>query len=141
MTAAQVNLQFHALGAAVDIADHVVHLTGQLLAQGERLLIRAIDAGQARTLDEALWQLADFVPHCLADDLDQAAAWVVIAAPGQREPARDCVINLRADIVIAPQVQRIVELIPADDNGKQAARSRWRAYQTRGLKPELVAAD
>ncbi len=135
-----VSVRFHGLVEGADIAGHVVELAGQLAAGGERLLIRAIDAGQARTLDEALWQIADFLPHCLADDVDQAAAWVVIAAPGQREPARDCVINLRADIVIAPQVQRIVELIPADDSGKQAARSRWRAYQSRGLKPELIAA-
>lgn len=140
MAAAEIDLQFHALGEGTNVTDHVVALVGALAAGDERLLIRAVDAGQARTLDEALWQLADFLPHCLADDVDQAAAWVVIAAPGQREPARDCVINLRADIVIAPQVRRILELIPADDSGKQAARSRWRAYLSRGLKPALAAA-
>ncbi len=134
-----VSVRFHVLGEGADIAGRAVALAGQLATAGERLLIRAVDAGQARTLDEALWQREDFLPHCLADDVDQAVAWVVIAAPGQREPVRHCVLNLRADIVIAAQAQRILELIPSDDSGKQAARSRWRAYQSRGIMPELVA--
>lgn len=134
-------VQFRALADGADLMAAVSQLASALAAGGERLLVRTLDAGQARTLDDALWQVEAFIPHCLADDADQAAAWVVIAAPGQREPARTCVINLRADIVIAPQVAQIVELIPPDEAGKQAARSRWRAYQSRGLKPELLTAD
>lgn len=105
------------------------------------VLILAMDAGQARTLDQWLWQGDDFIAHCLADDPDQEVAQVVIAAPGQAAPARPCLVNLRAQAVdpaASPGCRQVIELIPADAAGRQAARQRWRAYQQYGLKPVMV---
>lgn len=102
-------------------------------------LILAADAEQARRIDAGLWAIAEdvFVPHALADDPDREAAVVLIAMPGQGEFHRPVIVNLREQAVEV-DCERLVELIPVDEAGKQAARARWRAYQARGLKPAKI---
>ncbi len=129
----QTQVEFH------DGADPVTTaavLLAAIVAEGGDALVLAADATQAQALDAQLWAVDDnaFLPHALADDPDVAAARIVIAAPGQAEAARAVVLNLRSAAVELP-CARIIELIPADDIGKAAARARWRAYQARGLSP------
>jgi DNA polymerase-3 subunit chi len=106
---------------------------------GEPVLMLAADDDQARTLDARLWQVGatEFVAHALADDPDAEVASVVIAAPASAVPERAVVINLRP-VAVASPCRRIVELIPSDEAGRVAARSRWRDYQARGLKPARI---
>jgi DNA polymerase-3 subunit chi len=101
------------------------------------LVVLAADAAQAQMLDARLWDVGEsvFLPHTCADDPHAGAARVVIAVPGQPASGRAVVLNLRAEPV-ALDCERIIELIPADEPGKVAARARWRAYVARGLKPE-----
>lgn len=122
-------------------ADALLAACAPALSGAEPVLVLALDAGQARTLDSRLWQGADFLPHCLADDPDHEVAALVIAAPGQSPAPRPWLVNLRTTAVepdARPGCRRLIELIPVDEAGKQAARQRWRAYQQQGLKPVLV---
>lgn len=114
-------------------------LTAKASQSGAAALVLATDAGQARALDERLWDMGEtiFVPHALADDPDAAVAVVLIASPGQPAPSRPVVINLRPDPV-AFDCQRVVEIIPNDEPGRVVARDRWRAYLARGLKPSRI---
>ena len=88
-----------------------------------------------------MWQGDGFLAHCLADDPDHEVAQAVIAAPGQAMPPRPCLVNLRTQAVdpaASPGCQRLIEVIPGDAAGKQAARERWRAYLQYGLKPVMI---
>jgi len=136
VTAAPTRVEFH------DGADPVVtaaRLLPAALADGREALVLAADAAQAQALDARLWDLGPdvFLPHALADDPHAAAARVLIAAPGQPEPPRAVVLNLREAAVTLP-CGHIIELVPADEPGKAAARARWRAYTARGLKPRKL---
>lgn len=129
-----VRVEFH------DGPDTVSSAVEQVVAAvaGDRTaLVLAADAAQAQVLDARLWDVGEsvFLPHTCADDPHAAAARVVIAAPGQPASGRAVVLNLRAEPVEL-DCERIIELIPADEPGKVAARARWRAYVARGLKPE-----
>lgn len=101
---------------------------------GTGVLMLCADRDQAEALDRRLWQVGEalFVPHCLADDPDAAAAHVVIAAPDMAPTLQPVVINLRSEPVPG-ECARVVEVIPVDEPGRVAARERWRAYQARGL--------
>ncbi len=116
-----------------------VSLAAKAHQAGATTVILAADQSQAQVLDERLWDLGEtvFVPHGLADDVDAAAASVLIAAPGQTVPIPAVLINLRV-AAVELDCPRIIEIIPTDETGRVAARARWRAYQARGLKPSRV---
>lgn len=128
-------VEFHDAGA--DPLALVLRLASKAT---QPVLILAADAEQARRIDDDLWAVADdaFVPHAFADDPDRDAAIVLIATPGQEEFRRPVVVNL-CEQAVEIDCERIVELVPADEVGKQSARARWRAYQARGLKPAKMA--
>jgi DNA polymerase-3 subunit chi len=120
-----------------------VALVCKAAAAGQRPLILAVDADQASRLDERLWDVqpaSTFVPHAMADDPHCNAAQVVIATPAHAVSGFGLVVNLRPDAVDL-DCARIIELIPADDDGKRLARDRWRAYQARGLTPTKIDLD
>lgn len=137
-------VDFHEGGAryAADPLAQVLSLTVKAVEDGQRVLILAVDAAQARVLDERLWAVegGTFIAHALADDPDRDAATVVVAAPDHDVEARSLVINLRSGVVDIA-CPRIIELIPADEDGKGVARDRWRAYQARGIKPGKIGPD
>jgi DNA polymerase-3 subunit chi len=98
--------------------------------------ICAADVAQAHRLDACLWEIdeAVFLPHALADDPDAGAAPVVIAWPEHDDVHRALTINLRETIATLDG-ERVIELIPANEDGKRAARERWRAYRACGIEP------
>ncbi len=106
---------------------------------GEPVLVLAADDAQARLLDARLWDVGatEFIAHALADDADAPVATVLIAPPGAAVAPRPVVINLRAQAVDVP-CARIAEVIPSDEDGRVAARVRWRDYQARGLAPSRI---
>lgn len=121
----------------------VLALAAKAVIAGQRLIVLAADAGQATEIDERLWDVqpsSTFIPHCLADDPHRASARVVIVAPGHVVSTCALVINLRSTPVDG-DCERIIELIPADEEGKRLARERWRAYQARGIKPGRIELD
>lgn len=115
-----------------------------------RLCEKAFNAGQpaavlvddletAELLDQLLWEFNPeaYVPHQIAGDEDDEHTAILIVPPGAPLAPRPLWINLRESP--APDgAERLIELIPADEAAKAAARQRWRAYQARGLQPQRV---
>jgi DNA polymerase-3 subunit chi len=98
-------------------------------------LVLARDAAQAERLDDLLWDMGDdvFIPHQIAgmdDDEDEAA--VLIATPDTDAPLRPLVINLR-DAVVEGNVERVLEVVPADESARGPLRERWKQYKSRGF--------
>ena len=103
---------------------------------GTWTLILARDAQQAEMLDDMLWDMGEdaYIPHQIAGaDIDEDEAAVLIAAPDVDAPLRPIVINLR-DGAVEGAVERVLEVVPADENARGPLRERWKAYQARGFE-------
>lgn len=97
-------------------------------------LVLARDAEQAEQLDDLLWAFDDdaYIPHQLAGDDEDDLAPVLIAGPDTDTPMRTLVINLR-DAAVPGEVERVLEVVPADDGARGPLRERWKQYQARGF--------
>ena len=97
-------------------------------------LVLARDADQAEQLDELLWSFADdaYVPHQIAGDDEDDLAPVLIATPDTDTPIRQLVINLR-DAAVQGNVERVLEVVSADDSARGPSRARWKQYKSRGF--------
>ena len=133
-------VEFHDIAAlGGDLRSAVIALVRARHAAGERALVLAASAVQAREIDAWLWDAGDdvFLPHAVGS-ADAAHVPIAIAAPGDAVPLQACVLNLRDDAVTPGAVDAtglVLELIPVDDAGRQAARQRWRAYTAAGTTP------
>ena len=98
-------------------------------------LILARDAEQAEMLDDLLWDMGEdaYIPHQIAgEDVDEEEAAVLIAPPDIDAPLRAIVINLR-DGAVDGAVERVLEVVPADESARGPLRERWKQYQARGF--------
>ena len=102
---------------------------------GIATLILARDAAQAEQLDDLLWDMGEdaYIPHQIAgEDVDEEEAAVLIAPPDIDAPLRAIVINLR-DGAVDGAVERVLEVVPADESARGPLRERWKQYQARGF--------
>ena len=94
---------------------------------------RSVD--QAEQIDEKLWEFDEdaFIPHQIAGDDDDAITPVLIASPDAQPADRPLVINLRDDC--APGLfERVLEVVPADEDQRAGSRQRWKTYQHAGFE-------
>ena len=111
--------------------------------QGLRVAVRTASPGETAEIDDLMWTFADrsFVPHGVwpAEPEFAAATPVLIGSATLPDSHRDVLINLAAD---APAefsgYARICEVVGGDEESKQRARVRWRAYRSLGCEPEKV---
>jgi len=111
----------------------------QLVAKAVReqlpVLVYAPDPSTARSFDKMLWtyQAIGFVPHCLAGDALSAETPVVIALDDSEAAHHRVILNLHLDTPPAfSRFERLIEVVGADDDDRQRARSRFRFYRDRG---------
>ncbi|MBF2760340.1 MAG: DNA polymerase III subunit chi [Ectothiorhodospiraceae bacterium AqS1] len=112
--------------------------------KGHRVLILASDRRAASRIDDRLWDFRDdsFVPHLTLEGETTGSEIpllvpVVIGIPGQWRDGIDVLIPLVLDVPEeAKGAARIVEIIPADDNERQAGRRRYREYRRLGFSLE-----
>ena len=112
----------------------VCELAKRAFDNGQPALILARSIDQAEQLDEKLWEFdADaFVPHQIAGDDDDAITPVLIVSPETSTADRPLVINLREDC--APGLfERVLEVVPADENERLGSRNRWKTYKAAGF--------
>jgi DNA polymerase III subunit chi len=98
-------------------------------------LVLARDAEQAEQLDELLWDMGDdaYIPHQVAGDEEDDLTPVLIAPPEIDAPLRALVINLR-DTAVTGTVERVLEVVPADESERVSSRGRWTQYKARGFE-------
>jgi DNA polymerase-3 subunit chi len=113
----------------------VCELAKRAFETGQATLILARSFDQAEQLDEKLWEFDEnaFIPHQIAGDADDAITPVLIAAPDTQTPDRTLVINLRDEC--APGLfERVLEVVPADEEQRLGSRKRWTTYKAAGLE-------
>ncbi|WP_026957858.1 DNA polymerase III subunit chi [Aliagarivorans taiwanensis] len=120
---------------------HACELIASHYQQGARIYVLAPDQAAAERIDEQLWQFeaSQFVPHNLSGEGPRGGAPVEIGwqAPTQR---RQILVNLCPEAPeFARQYQLTIDFVPADDDGKAAARERYRVYRQHGLNLETEA--
>ena len=113
----------------------VCELARRAFDSGQPTLILTRSFDEAERLDEKLWEFdADaFIPHQIAGDEDDAITPVLIVAPDTSTPDRTLVINLRDDC--APGLfERVLEVVPADEEQRLGSRKRWTTYKAAGFE-------
>jgi DNA polymerase-3 subunit chi len=98
-------------------------------------LVLARDAEQAEQLDDLLWSFDEnaYIPHQIAGDDEDELSPVLIATPDSDTPMRTLVINLR-DAAVQDGFNRVLEVVPADNEARGPLRERWKQYQARGVE-------
>ena len=95
-------------------------------------------AGQLNELDERLWHepAGRFLPHARADAADrQSLADNAILLSEQAPAACNLLINLQPDAALPEgDYTRILEIVPQDEQLKQALRQRWMDWKQRGAE-------
>jgi DNA polymerase III subunit chi len=121
----------------------VCRLAEKAYEQGLKVAVRTASPGETAEVDDLLWTFADrsFVPHGVwpAEPEFAAATAVLIGSSSFPATHRDVLINLAPD---APEdvsgYARVCEIVGGDDDSKQRARHRWRAYRGLGWEPGKV---
>ena len=110
-------------------------LAGRAMAQKKRLLIYAPQPDAASRIDKMLWTwpAIGFVPHCAAHDALAAETPVLIGAGGDGPQGCELLLNLSDET--PPQFERferLLEVVSAEEEGRKAARERYKFYRDRG---------
>ena len=112
-------------------------LAGKALVQKKRMLIYAPEPEAASRIDKLLWTwpAIGFVPHCAPHDPLAAHTPVLVASdPGE---VGDCGLLLNLGAQCPPhfeRFERLLEVVPTDEAGRQEGRERYRFYQARGYR-------
>ncbi|WP_235971687.1 DNA polymerase III subunit chi [Azohydromonas caseinilytica] len=117
----------------------------RLLRKGYRQQVRMVVAGSADVLarlDQALWlfDVQSFIPHrrLKAGEAVPPALWrtpIWLIEPGAEPPQQGVLLNLGPAVVPGfERFERLIEVVGLDEEDRMAARQRWRAYETQGLR-------
>jgi DNA polymerase-3 subunit chi len=112
-------------------------LAGKALAQKKRVLIYAPEAETASRIDKLLWTwpAIAFVPHCLLHDRLASETPILIASDAEMPEPCELILNLGTECPPHfERFERLLEVVPDDEAERQAGRSRYRFYQSRGYK-------
>ncbi|MFA5683173.1 MAG: DNA polymerase III subunit chi [Lysobacteraceae bacterium] len=106
-------------------------LVKRAFESGAGTLLLARDLRQAEALDDALWAWNGhpYLPHQIAGSDDDDCCPILIAAPGQQVAPRGIQINLR-DTPVERVLDRVLEIIPADEDAREPLRDKWRLYKS-----------
>ncbi len=112
-------------------------LAGKALAQKKRMLIYAPEPETAGRIDKLLWTwpAIGFVPHCASHDRLAPETPILIGGDAESPPECELILNLGEDCPPHfERFERLLEVVPAEEAGRLAGRSRYRFYQSRGYK-------
>ena len=122
---------------AADRLQVACRLAGKALLQRKRILIYVPHPETAHRLDRMLWTwpATGFVPHCAAHDPLAGDTPVLLAAEPDPSAGCEVLLNLAAEAPPAfESFDRLLEIVALDDDGRLAARGRYRFYRERGYR-------
>jgi len=140
-----MSIEFHVLSEDRPGAElrYACALAEQAALQGRRVYLQTTDPGETQRMDDLLWTYSDrsFLPHEVHAGAPPAHERVMVMLGEAPAPAthRELLINLSGAVPERPEAyERIVEIVPADQQRKHAARDRYRQYRERGCTLESV---
>ena len=114
----------------------VCRLATDCYRQGLGVFIYTRDKNQAEALDELLWQQQpdSFVAHNLQGEGPRQGAPVVLSWQAPHSP-RPVLINLHPQApAFARRFNQLIDFVPPDEEAKQLARERFKAYRQAGFE-------
>jgi DNA polymerase III subunit chi len=114
----------------------VCELARKAIAANQPMLILANSVQQAEIIDDLLWEFDpdEFLPHQIVGiEDDEDICPILICAPEHDVPMRPLVLNLR-NTPAQGNVERVLEVVPADANSRGPLRERWKHYQAQGYE-------
>lgn len=105
--------------------------------QGHRVSVLVDNATEVSDMDALMWEApaGRFLPHCAARS-GQEAPVIIGTRDEVLTTASSTVINLTSSAIEDPErFQRLLEIVPANDEDRVASRTKFRAYRARGLQP------
>tara|TARA_B100000745_G_scaffold170058_2_gene111358 strand:- start:411 stop:866 length:456 start_codon:yes stop_codon:yes gene_type:complete len=134
---------FVILDPSSDTQDQVCRMIDGLYTLKTSQVVLMDSNEQAKSMDERLWtfDLEAFIPHNLIDEPIQPPPPVQIA---WSTPARrfHTLIHMTEQTALPEQVQRyqrVIDLVPADDQLKEIARQRFKGYRQQGIPPQTLS--
>lgn len=128
----KVNFYLLQQGESTEQYVFACRLCEKILSQNLKAYIHTDTQEQADYLDDLLWSYRpeSFLPHCVIDiELDEEVS-IVIGYADKYQQGFDVLINLSQSIPeFHAEFPRIVEIIPASEEGKAQGRVRWKQYK------------
>jgi DNA polymerase-3 subunit chi len=121
----------------IDTSEEPLAFTCRLIEKiyrlGHQVYVHASDQDEATRLDDLLWTYrADrFIPHELLDK--ETTAPVRIGCGEQPADHQEILVNLSGSVPeFFSRFDRVAEVVPLDENSRQAARENYKFYKDRG---------
>ncbi|MGA9574573.1 MAG: DNA polymerase III subunit chi [Lysobacterales bacterium] len=132
-------VDFYLLGASSPGAAKLAcRLALMALERNQRIFIITATETAGDQLDELMWEYPPgrFVPHARTGGPGSGKAPVNIGTLSGLNTA-DVVINLCPDAVPQPErFSRVLEIVPSNENEKEASRLKYKVYRNLGLNPQ-----
>ncbi|WP_017446334.1 DNA polymerase III subunit chi [Gayadomonas joobiniege] len=115
---------------------YACQLASEYYRKRQSLFIYCAGQTQAEQIDELLWQFdpARFVPHQLQGEKSRKRPPVEVGYQASQQGFH-ILINLTDEVPeFAGQFRQIFDFVPADNSGKEKARSRYKNYRAAGYE-------
>ena len=122
-------------------------LLERVLSRGWRALVRGVDEGRMRWLDESLWQGRDtaFLPHGLAGGAQDAAQPVLLATGDENRNLAEILLLVDGAKISAEQADdytRVCLMFDGNDSDAlNAARGDWKRFTDAGVAAQYWAQE
>lgn len=131
-------VDFYLLGEAAPGAGKLAcRLALMAWERSQNVFVVTTSKSAGQELNELMWQYPRerFLPHAQTGQQDAAKAPVLIGVLSDLKPA-DVVINLCPEAVPQPEeYKRVLEIVPFEEEERQASRLKYKTYRNQGLKP------
>ena len=124
----------------IDQEDHLLftcRLIDKIYQQGHAIHVHTRDFAESESLDDLLWSFRPehFIPHAICDVNEQDDDTPILISH-EVEPAHEDVLVNLADFVpdFFSRFSRVAEVVPLDENSRQAARVNYKFYKDRGYQ-------
>ena len=116
--------------------EYVARLLSKVQQKGQNAVVYGSESVLS-TLSNVLWRSDGFLAHELVlndqDSLDNIAPFILTACEYDHWPHHQVLINLTdTQPTFFAQFERLIEIVPNEDEPKQKARDRWQSYKHTG---------
>ena len=130
----QIDSDEAALLFACRLIDKIYH-------KGHKIHIHTSDKSQSEELDDLLWGFRPdrFIPHviCTENETEEEEVMVKISHDQEPNDHRDILVNLSGSVPeFFSRFARVAEVVPLDQNSRDAARVNYKFYKDRGYELE-----
>ena len=128
-----------------DLLVYICRLVEKGYKQGSKPIYIHFDSeNEAKEFDSLLWTFRQesFVPHTILGHPEQGETPVIIGWDTNQIETAEALINVSQDIPrVSKSTSKIHEIVGNDENKKNKAREKWKAYKANGSIIKAYKAD